>query len=236
MNAPCQSDSVPKLSAVTLMPKPNPAVGIRSDAASTADTLLDTAEHLFATLGIDKVSMRRIAAECGHGNRSGALYHFGSREALIRALLERRMVVIDAIRNTRLDELAAAGRDRDLGAIIGCAVDVLADVVRQHAWGCDYVLVIAQALSSPRVQLLAKVDANSVSGFTRMTGLVRQVLPDLSAKKFDARMQMVVHETLSAFARWLDQHGKPTQRTRRSFNEMVNTVSEFMVAGLAAPG
>jgi hypothetical protein len=69
-----------------------------------------------------------------------------------------------------------------------------------------------------------------------MTGLVRQVLPDLSAKKFDARAQMVVHETVSAFVRWMDQHRKPTQRTRSSFNEMVNTVSEFMVAGLAAPG
>ena len=34
----------------------------------------------------------------------------------------------------------------------------------------------------------------------------------------------------------MDQHRKPTQRTRSSFNEMVNTVSEFMVAGLAAPG
>ena len=73
----------------------------------TATALLDAAERLFAQAGLAAVSIRRIVLASGQGNLSAAHYHFGSRDALVRAVIERRLREIDAIRNRRLDALEA---------------------------------------------------------------------------------------------------------------------------------
>ncbi|WP_280505436.1 TetR/AcrR family transcriptional regulator, partial [Nocardia farcinica] len=51
--------------------------------------LLDAAEELFATQGIDSVSNRRIAEFAGQANHSAVAYHFGGRDDLIRAIFDR---------------------------------------------------------------------------------------------------------------------------------------------------
>ncbi|NLU84261.1 helix-turn-helix domain-containing protein [Rhodococcus sp. HNM0569] len=53
------------------------------------EALLDAAEELFATHGIDSVSNRRIAEHAGNANHSAVGYHFGSRDGLLRAMVAR---------------------------------------------------------------------------------------------------------------------------------------------------
>jgi AcrR family transcriptional regulator len=206
-----------------------------SETSSTADALLDTAEHLFATQGIENVSLRKIAAECGHGNPSGALYHFGSRETLIRRLIERRMTVVDKIRHTKLDEVLNAGQQDDATAIIAAAVNVLADVVRMYPWGTDYVLVISQAMFNPKIEFFTASEVQSISGLTRTTAMLRRLLPDVPQEKFDKRMRIVLLESVYAFARWLQAHGSLTKSNQASFKTMVEAVTEFMTGGMLAP-
>jgi AcrR family transcriptional regulator len=74
-------------------------------AASTRDKLLDAAAHLFAERGIDNVSIAEIVRRAGQRNSSALHYHFGSRDAVLVALLERH---IPDIRSRRLALLAAA--------------------------------------------------------------------------------------------------------------------------------
>lgn len=205
------------------------------DSSTTADALLDTAEHLFATEGIDNVSLRKIATECGHGNRSGALYHFGSRETLIRRLIERRMAVVDKIRHEKLDEVLNAGLQDDAGAIVAAAVHVLVDVVRIYPWGADYVLVISQAMFNPRIEFFAANEVQSVSGLTRTTAMLRRLLPEVPQDKFDKRMRIVFLESTYAFARWLQSHVAVTKSNQKSFQTMVDAVTEFMTGGIMAP-
>lgn len=57
---------------------------------STDRQLLDTAERMFAELGIEKTSVRALTAEAG-ANLSAVSYHFGSKEGLVRAVFERRL-------------------------------------------------------------------------------------------------------------------------------------------------
>lgn len=56
------------------------------------EELLDAAEELFARHGIDAVSNRKITEHAGTANHSAIRYHFGSREDLLRALVERVIV------------------------------------------------------------------------------------------------------------------------------------------------
>lgn len=204
------------------------------EVSATASSLMDTAEGLFARDGIENVSIRQIVMASGHGNLSGAHYHFGSRETLIRKVLERRMVVVDAMRHEALDKLLQQGRDKDLFAIIEKTVRVLETLIRNFSWGRDYILVIAQALFSPRVHLLDTINTVSLSGLQRTSEMASALLQHLPAKYFEERMRIVRLHVTYEMARWL-QENELTAATEVAFEEMVVTVTEFAVGGLMAP-
>jgi AcrR family transcriptional regulator len=63
--------------------------------------LLDAAERLVGERGVDAVSVRAINAAAG-SNVAAAHYHFGSKAALVRAVLDRRMSRLAQERRARL--------------------------------------------------------------------------------------------------------------------------------------
>ena len=202
---------------------------------ATAAILLDTAERLFASQGIDNVSIRQIVMTSGHGNLSGAHYHFGTREALIRALLARRMEVVDAIRHEALDKLVAEGRDLELASIIGSTVGVVETVIRSFPWGKDYVHVMAQALfNNARVQLLTTIEGKSVSGLARTSAMARGLCPHLTEAEFEDRMRMVRYHVIFEVSRWLHENTLDEQ-SQGQFKVMIERATRFVVGGLAAP-
>ena len=56
----------------------------------TRERLLDAAKYLFAQRGVDATSLRHITAEAA-ANLASVNYHFGSKEALFRAVFVRRI-------------------------------------------------------------------------------------------------------------------------------------------------
>lgn len=81
------------------MPEPEP---------STRDKLIDAAMRLFAARGIESVSLAEIVRESGQRNTSAVQYHFGGRDDLLFAILERYVPVLRA---RRLELLAIAETD-----------------------------------------------------------------------------------------------------------------------------
>jgi AcrR family transcriptional regulator len=58
---------------------------------SIKESLVRTAEQLFALHGIDGVSLRQIGQAAGTTNNSAVQYHFGTKEQLIQAIFEYRL-------------------------------------------------------------------------------------------------------------------------------------------------
>jgi len=81
--------------------------------------LLDSAEELFATFGVDAVSNRRIAEHAGNANHSAVNYHFGSRDELVRATLTR---YADDTRHRRGQLAALLGPDAGLRDLLSCLI------------------------------------------------------------------------------------------------------------------
>ena len=80
-------------------------------AIDTKERILDVAERLFADFGYNATSLRDITREAGV-NLASVNYHFGSKEALLTALLERRFAAVNERRLTQLDRAeTAAGPD-----------------------------------------------------------------------------------------------------------------------------
>jgi len=70
----------------------------------TKERILDAAERLFSEAGLRTTSLRDITSEA-RVNLAAVNYHFGSKEALLTAVLERAFNPVNKKRITGLDEL-----------------------------------------------------------------------------------------------------------------------------------
>jgi AcrR family transcriptional regulator len=94
-------------------------------SSAVRDDLITAAERLFAERGSEVVSLREINAAAGSTNASAIQYHFGGRTGLIRAVLAKHDVAVEARRHALLDAYEAAGHD-DLRALGAALVEPLA--------------------------------------------------------------------------------------------------------------
>lgn len=212
-----------------------PAESPDAQLSATARLMLDVAEQLFADKGIEHVSLREIVAASGQRNLSAARYHFGSREQLIAMLLARRVWFINEDRHARLDALQAAGRERDVSALLAESLDALATTVRTQPWGQNYIRVAAQATFSPQLNPFELVDPVYLSGHFRITQMLRAALPDLPERTFRDRVRLVNNEIVFVLARWISDHGPVTPSNRRRYDALVRHTIEFLAAGMNAP-
>ncbi len=110
------------------------------DASDTRLRLIAAAQALFAQRGVHQATTREILAAAGQRNVSALTYHFGSREQLLLAILERHNVGLELRRVARLVEPAEAMPTRDLV----CALVVPFASCLDTADGRDYLRIVAQ--------------------------------------------------------------------------------------------
>jgi AcrR family transcriptional regulator len=171
-----------------------------STAISGRDRILTTAERLIAEQGA-AASLREIAAAAGQKNTSAVHYHFGSRDALIEAIVVLRQESLETERLALLAEHEAAGRT-DLRALVEALITPMftapyadgathyarfLEKVRDHAslstsawldrdWPASKLIVgrISQALSAlPAAQRLLRLRAMSTTMFALVADVER---------------------------------------------------------------
>ncbi|MFC4373467.1 TetR/AcrR family transcriptional regulator [Nocardia halotolerans] len=147
-----------------------PAVNRQGNATRTR--LLKTAERLFATHGVDAVSVRAINAAAGLGPAS-VNYHFGTKDHLLAAVL--------------LD-LGAGVRDR-----IRANVGTLAD--REHAPTVDELV---DAVTSPYRELLSRHRTRGLRWVNIVAQMSAQNHPALDAAEQDLRA-ILLHQVRRTF-------------------------------------
>jgi AcrR family transcriptional regulator len=111
--------------------------------------LLDAAALLMDEHGVDNVTVQDISQASGHRNRSAVKYHFGSRDAVVRAVIMRTMETIDAERNVLLDHLETTGAPLTPRSVIEVVIGPLARQLRT-AEGRRYLRLCAQLINHPR--------------------------------------------------------------------------------------
>lgn len=98
------------------MPASGPAAALAPPSEpgrDTAERLLDAAEALFAERGFEGTSLRAVTQAAGT-SVSAAHYHFGGKEALLRATLRRRVEPMNRLRLERLEALRRRSGGRAL--------------------------------------------------------------------------------------------------------------------------
>lgn len=96
------------------------------DATATRNLLIDAAEQVFAEQGIGQSNLRDIHRLAGQANKSALHYHFGSRERLLDAVMERHRAQVDPLRAAMVVRLQAAAEPPGIPAILNALVAPLA--------------------------------------------------------------------------------------------------------------
>jgi AcrR family transcriptional regulator len=138
--------------------------------------LLDAAAALMDERGVDNVSTHDIAAASGHRNRSAVQYHFGTRDAVIRAVIGRIMDPVNAERNAVLDHLEATGAALTPRTVIDVAVGPLARQLHTPE-GRRYLRLCAQLINHPLFMTDAR-DAIAVN--TSIARCTRHLTPAIA--------------------------------------------------------
>lgn len=115
----------------------------------TRQRIIRAAEALFATRGIDGVSLREINRLAGQSNTGAVQYHFGDRDGLVVALIAKHRRDTEPRRHALLDQYEEAGRD-DLRALASALVSPAAAKLADPDGGREYLQISAEFYSRPR--------------------------------------------------------------------------------------
>src|SRR3954451_1477034 len=166
-----------------------PDDGDLSPNIATRDALLDCAEQLIAERGVHGVSMREIGLAAGQRNNGATQYHFGTKDALVKAVFERRAREVDARRRELLDRLADE-RNATIHELVQAYVTPLAEHVGRRT---PYVPFLSrlQAEHSRDALLQDVPGVNEV--YARIRDGIRRAGPELATKRFAIRWRIAIN-------------------------------------------
>jgi AcrR family transcriptional regulator len=197
--------------------------------ARTVDTrerLIAAAEELFATQGIEAVSLREIVRASGARNATALQYHFGDRAGLVRAVLEKHHLDVDGRRHALLDAYDAAAED-DVRALAQALVEPLA---AKLADGPTYLQIVAELMNRPRPMLDPAVFDDPADSMFRWRELVAPLLSEEALRLH--RRFVVLRFAVVELARRADSG--PHTDDRLFVSHLVDLVTALLEAPVSA--
>ena len=206
---------------------------------STKRAVLDAAERLFAKHGFEATSLRAITAAAA-ANLGAVNYHFASKDALILAVLKRRMQPLNQERLNLLDhfEAEASPRPVSIEAILEALFRPALELTVRPAKGGRYVLrLMAHCLASPGAYLRPLVMEEFAEKNRRFHEAIRRALPDLSMAEAHWRLHFAhgVFLHTAAQSQILELSSGGSCRFR-DVESALRRIISFCAAGFRAPG
>jgi len=123
-------------------------------AMRTKDRILDAAERSFANHGFEGASIRAIVMDAGV-NLASIHYHFRSKEALLEAVLTRRISIVndERMRRLRASEAAAAPHPPSVEEILRAFIVPTVEFAQRDKSGATFVQLMSRMFTEPRFSL-----------------------------------------------------------------------------------
>lgn len=206
-------------------------MGVQSDRAREA--LLNAAEELFAVNGIDAVSNRRIVEYAGAANHSAISYHFGGKDGLLRAILNRHVSEMAERRNELIAEL---GDSPSIHDFVRCRLSPLFEVfdsLPRPSWRAQF---ISQVRSVPSAVEVAKSVA-AETGIPEDLRFIHGEIEGISEGVLRGRAYLLGHMVIGTCA---DQEERMNDGTHKGNWEqvgrfLIDAASGMLAAPVTAP-
>lgn len=165
----------------------------------TIEKILSVAEEYFARQGFFATSLREITREAGV-NVAAVHYHFGSKEALFLAVLNRRIVPFVA---DFIDELDRVSQSKDLQAedVVNGYAAIIFKMVAEDDKGAALVTKLVSRLMLDEYRIFRdELSAQYEDVAQKILELVRRALPQLDGETLRWRVHIGLTTLFNAFA------------------------------------
>jgi AcrR family transcriptional regulator len=202
--------------------------------AQTRKRILDTAERLFGERGVAAVSLRDInrAAKISQGVLH---YHFGGRDALLEAILQRGLPALNAGRRQMVEQLRASGKTPDVRDVVALLGLPLARLLTSKRPADRRFLRCLARLNQEHNEVWARVSAQHIDGVP-VFEMLRDCMPAATRPMLEWHLGMIMnalHATLSDI-------GRPGHAWQAALNEeplaaeaQVQALIEFICVGIS---
>jgi AcrR family transcriptional regulator len=166
---------------------------------STRETLLDCAEALFAEHGLEGVSLRAInvAAKL---SPAALHYHFGTKHALVEALLDRHMPTLMERRRALLDGVEKTHGAPTSRAVMNALAQPLVELLAAHSEAGHRYLRLIYRLQADG-DLFPHFSAEKYSaGVDRLVPMLCRALPQLPIEIVEFRLGLAIDVMLRSLA------------------------------------
>jgi AcrR family transcriptional regulator len=174
-------------------------------ASITTERLILAAERLYADHGLDGISLRQIAEAAGQKNHASIQYHFGSKDALLRAIVRYRTEDAQEQRRKMLDELEASGRQHNVKSLIEAA---LIPLVKSQQPGSNYLRFIVALQPTALNDVWTEIGDEHGSTTRRIVSYLSEALQHIPPVLRLARINRAFDLMYRALAENVSLHGE----------------------------
>jgi AcrR family transcriptional regulator len=207
------------------------------DASKTRDKLIDEAARAFAEHGVYGASLIDITRRAGQRNRGALHYHFGSRNGVLCAVLERHVDFL-ADREGELLEIALTKPDDDVKSVVEAIVRPATELAESGWRGRCFLMILAELVEEDPSDLEAGVaDALARTGGYAVYDLLAARMAPVSAEVRNERFALATGFILRAVAdraRVLSRRGR-RGRPQLERDEFVENLVAMVAAGMSVP-
>ena len=169
--------------------------------AETRERVLEVAERLFAERGLDAVSIRDIIAVAG-ANLGAINYHFGTKDRLIEAVFERRLIPSAQEQLQALEGVEGAAGDQPpkLEAVLEAVFRPLVEgALDPRRGGATFGKLMARSMVDPNPVLERVMRSHLSTVMKRFDAALLRAMPNLAPEDVFWRMHLLMgglHQSL----------------------------------------
>ena len=201
-------------------------------STGTKKLLLDCAERLFAQEGFHHTSMRTLTEQAGV-NLAAVNYHFGSKENLLYAVLERRLKPLNDKRHAKLGAvMRQASEENSQPAVADLLLAFLQPTFEfssSSSGAKNFISLIGRSWNDPDQTVYNCFIQLAMPLFQYFSRCLRKALPDLDELIFQARLQFLVGSMSAVMC------DNSFISVALDEEEKMNQLLKFLQAGLEAP-
>lgn len=161
----------------------------RRNGIATREAILNAAEELFAEVGYAAATLRMLAG-ITETNIASISYHFGSKEALLRAIYERRMTAVNNERLRLLREyMDKLGEARpQIEEVLECFLGPVFRAQKSDGMGASFRRLSSRAALDATPEVRAVVTEFYQPAAVEFVSAFRHACPDIPRTEFARRM------------------------------------------------
>ena len=205
-------------------------------ATDTKERILDVGERLFADRGFPATSLRDITHEAGV-NIASVNYHFGSKDALLAAVLERRVRPVNARRLELLDAIESAAADGAPNSEDVIRAFLSPPFQKRLEWGAggdNFLRLLGRIHSETNEAFRATFFEQFEAVFRRFAKALQRARPELDATDVSWRMLFLVGAMAFTMAR-VGSFASIGPVSHRDPEDVLESLIQYATAGMAAP-